>query len=148
MTDKSDVEKAEPAAGTHGRIVVTGGIHARRDVIMGDQYNDFRQQVAQVVSAEEFVAQAQELQAILAEIKRQPELSPEQAETVEVVEGQVQQVIEEAGKPQPVVARITATLTGARAVMDSLGETVKSAVGLGAVLAGLADVALKVFGGG
>jgi hypothetical protein len=65
-----------------------------------------------------------------------------------VVEGQIQQVIEEAEKPQPLAARITATLTGAKAVMDSLGDTVKSAVGLGAVLGGLADIALKVFGAG
>jgi hypothetical protein len=128
--------------------VVSGGIHAGRDVIMGDQYNDFRQQVAQIGSVEEFLARAQELQAVLAEIKGQPELSGDQVETIEVVEGQIQQVIEEAEKPQPLPARITATLTGAKAVMDSLGDTVKSAVGLGAVLAGLAEIALKVFGAG
>lgn len=146
MAKKPDAKKEGTAAGD--RIVVSGGIHAGRDVIMGNQYNDFRQQVAQIGSPQEFVAQVRELQALLARIKAEPGLSPAQVETIEVVEGQVQQVIEEAHKPQPVVARITATLTGARAVMDALGETVKSAMGLGAVLAGLADIALKVFGGG
>jgi hypothetical protein len=148
MTDKPDVEKTEAAAENQSKIVVGGGIHAGRDVIMGDQYNDFRQQVAQVGSAEEFLARAQELQAVLSKIKGQPDLSQAQVETIEVVEGQIQQVIEEAEKPQPLAARITATLTGAKAVMDSLGDTVKSAVGLGAVLGGLADIALKVFGAG
>jgi hypothetical protein len=146
MTKKSTKKKL--AAESKGGISISGGVHARRDVIMGDQYNDFRQQIAQIGSPEEFLARARELQARLVEIKGQPDLLPAQVETIDVVEGQVQQVIEEAGKPQPLVGRITATLTGARAVMDSLSEGVKSAVGLGAALAGLAEVALKVFGGG
>ena len=148
MTDKSDSDKIASANETKGRIVVEGGIHAGRDVIMGDQYNDFRQQVAQISSPEDFGARARELQAMLAAIKDGPELSQAQVEAIEVVEGQGQQVIEEAERPQPLVGRITATLTGAKAVMDSLGDTVKSAIGLGAVLAGLANIALKVFGGG
>ena len=148
MTDKPDVEKTEAAAENQSRIVVGGGIHAGRDVIVGNQYNVFRQLVVKFGSVVEFLARAPELQAVLAEIKGQPELSQAQVETIEVVEGQIQQAIEEAEKPQPLAARITATLTGAKAVMDSLGDTVKSAVGLGAVLAGLADIALKVFGAG
>jgi hypothetical protein len=87
------------------------------------------------------------LQEQLAALKGQPDLRPEQVQTLEVVEGDVQKVIEEAQKPHPLAARITATLAGAKAVMDSLGESVKSAVGLGAVLAGLAQIALKLFGG-
>jgi len=153
MTKKSAAKKttakARPkrASATKGRITVSGGIHARRDVIMGDQYNDFRQQVAQIATPEQFLAQARELQAKLAEIKRQPNLLPEHAETIEVVEGQVEQVVEEAHKPRPLAARINATLTGAKAVMDSLGESVKSAVGLGTVIGGLAQIAMKLFGG-
>jgi hypothetical protein len=130
-----------------GGVVVGGSIKAGRDVIMGDQYNDLRQQVAQIASPAEFVARAQELQAKIAEIKKQPDLLPAQVETIEVVEGQVKQAIEEAHKPQPLAARINATLTGAKAVMDSLGDSVKAAVGLGTVLAGLGQIAIKLFGG-
>ncbi len=141
--------KTKPKRGSaaRGRISIAGGVHAGRDVIMGDQYNDFRQQIAQIASPEEFLVQARELQAKVAEIKRQPDLLPAQAETIAVVEGQVKQVIEEAQKPKPLAARIHATLTGAKAVMDSLGEGVKSAVGLGAAIAGLGQIALKLFGG-
>jgi hypothetical protein len=135
------------AAGAAGRISIGGDVHAGRDVIMGDQYNDFRQQVAQISSPAEFVEQAKKLQEQLAAIKEQPGLLPEHVQTIEVVEGDVQKVVEEAQKPKPLAARMTATLTGAKAVMDSLGESVKSALGLGAVLAGLAQIALKVFGG-
>ena len=145
---KATTRKRAPTVGTmKGGVLVGGNIRAGRDVIMGDQYNDMRQQVAQISSPAEFVARAQELQARIAEVKQQSDLLPAQVETIEVVEGQVKQVIEEAQKPKPLAARINATLTGARAVMDSLGDSVKSAIGLGAVLAGLGQIALKLFGG-
>lgn len=145
---KTTTRKRAPTVGTmKGGIVVGGSIKAGRDVIMGDQYNDLRQQVAQISSPDEFVARAQELQAKMAEVKQQPDLLPAQVETIEVVEGQIKQVIEEAQKPKPLATRINATLTGAKAVMDSLGDSVKSAIGLGAVLAGLGQIALKLFGG-
>ena len=147
MTEESDVEKTKPEAETKGRIVVSGGIHAGRDVIMGDQYNDFRQQVAQIGTPAEFVVQVQALQAQLAALKQQAELSPAQAKTIEVVEESVEQALDAAQEPQPAVARITATLTAAKAVMDSLAGSVQSAVGLGAVLAGLIQVAATLFGG-
>ena len=137
-----------PTIGTmKGGIVVGGDIRAGRDVIMGDQYNDMRQQVAQISSPAEFIAKAQELQAKIAEIKKQPNLLPAQAATLDVVEGNVKQAIQAAQEPQPVGARINATLTGAKAVMDSMGKSVTSAVGLGTVLAGLGQIALKLFGG-
>ena len=85
---------------------------------------------------------------MLAEIKGQPDLSQAEVDTIEVVEGQMEQVIEEAQKPEPLAARITATLTGAKAVMDSMGDTVKSAIGLGMVVAGLVEIVPKVFGAG
>jgi len=145
---KRPAAKKTPTVGTmKGGIVVGGKIQAGRDVIMGDQYNDLRQQVAQIATPVEFVARAQEVQKQITAIKQQPDLQPAQVETIEVVEGQVKQVIEEAQKLKPLPARINATLTGAKAVMDSLGDGVKSAIGLGAILGGLAQIALKLFGG-
>jgi len=143
-TVKSRPKRAAPAK---TQISVGGSIIAKRDVIMGDQYNDFRQQVAQIASPAEFVTRAQELQAKIAEIKKQPDLLPAHAETLDVVEGDVKQAVEEAQKPQPAAARITAKLAGAKAVMDSLGDGVKSAIGLGTVIGGLAQIAIKLFGG-
>ena len=143
---KTDAQPGQTATARDG-IAVSGGIHAGRDVIMGDQYNDFRQQVAQIGTPAEFVAQVQALQAQLAVLEQQAELSPAQAKTIEVVEESVQQALEAAQEPQPPVARITATLTAAKAVMDSLAGSVQSAVGLGTVLAGLIQVAARLFGG-
>ncbi len=143
---KRPAAKKTPTVGTmKGGVIVHGKIQAGRDVIMGDQYNDLRQQVEQINSPQEFVARAQELQAKIAEIKKQPDLLPTQVETIAVAEDQVKQVIEEAQKPKPLPARINATLTGAKAVMDSLGESVKSAIGLGTVIAGLGQIAIKLF---
>jgi len=147
MTRKKTTTQPHQTATAKGGIAVTGGIHAGRDVIMGDQYNDLRQQVAQIATPTEFVAQLQTLQTELAKLKQQPGLLPAQVETVQVVEDDVQRVLDEAQKPQPLPARITATLAGAKAVMDSLSESVQSAVGLGAVIAGLIQIALQLFGG-
>ncbi|RLC61751.1 MAG: hypothetical protein DRI48_10390 [Chloroflexi bacterium] len=148
MTKKSTAEEQpqQTAKAGDGGIAVTGGIHAGRDVIMGDQYNDFRQQVARIETPAEFVAQLQALQRELAALKEQAGLPPQQAKEIEVVEENVQQALEEAQKPEPLGARITSTLSGAKGVMESLSGSVKAAVGLGAVLAQLIQVAFKLFG--
>ena len=137
MTKKPSTKKKDSKAPTPSHVVnVKGNVIAKRDVIMGDQYNDFRQQVAQIASPQEFVAKLQELQGQLVQIKQQPDLLPEQRETLAIAEGEVTEVIEEAKKPAPASARIAAKLKAAKAVMDSLADGVKSAVGLGAAIAG------------
>ena len=140
-------QSASKASAAKTQIAVAGSIKAGRDVIIGDQYNDFRQQIANVASPGEFAAELKKLQAEIAALKGQATLTPAQAQTVEVVEGQIQQVVEEAQKAQPVAARITATLTGAKAVMDSLSGGIASAVGLGTTIAAFGQIALKLFGG-
>ncbi len=138
MTKKSSPPKTQ--------VNVKGNVIAKRDVIMGDQYNDFRQQIAQIVSPQEFVAQLQELQGKLAQVKQQPDLLPQHKETLEIVEGDVVEIIEEAKKPQPKLARIKARLDAAEGVMKSLGKSVTAAVGLGTAIAGFGQIALKLFG--
>ena len=54
--------------------------------------------------------------------------------------------MEETRQPAPLGERIQATLAGATATMDALAGSVTSAVGLGATLAGLGQIALKLFG--
>lgn len=138
MTKKSSSPKTQ--------VNVKGNVIAKRDVIMGDQYNDFRQQIAQIVSPQEFVAQLQELRGQLAQVRQQPDLLPEHKETLEIVEGDVVEIIEEAKKPQPKLARIKARLDAAEGVMKSLGKSVTAAVGLGTAIAGFGQIALKLFG--
>ena len=130
------------------KTTAAGDVTAQRDVIFGDQYNyNFQQQVAQIQSPQEFVEKLQELHSELTQIKQQPDLLPEHKETLEIVEGDVAEVIEEAKKPQPKLARIKARLDAAEGVMTSLGKSVAAAVGLGTAIAGFGQIALKLFGG-
>ncbi len=127
---------------------IKGGVHANRDIVVGNvTYNDFREQVAQIVSPQEFVAKLQELQGQIAQVKEQPDVAPEDKEMLQLAAGQVGEVIEEAKKPEPGSERISAKLKSAKKVMDTLGESVTSAVGLGTAIAGFGAIALKLFGG-
>ncbi|MCP4542444.1 MAG: hypothetical protein GY832_35420 [Chloroflexi bacterium] len=150
MTKKRTTKKQQPdqpqqTAEAKDGIAVAGGIHAGRDVIMGDQYNDFRQQVAQIATRPEFVTQLQTLQTELAKLKQQESLPPAQVEQIQVVEENVQRAVKEAQKPEPLGARITATLTGAKGILEGISGSVQAAVGLGAVLATLIQMASQLF---
>ena len=88
MTKKSTSPKTQ--------VNIKGNVSGQT-VIFGDQYNyNFQQQVAQIQSPQEFVAKLQELHSELTQIKQQPDLPPEHKETLEIVEGDVAEVIEEA----------------------------------------------------
>jgi hypothetical protein len=139
---------AKSPSGTPQTVIhIAGDVKAERDVVMGDVTYDLRQQVAQIVSPQEFVARLQELQGQIAQARQQPDLLPEQQATLEIIEGQVTEVIEEAGKPAPKPARIKARLDAAEGTLKSLAKSVTSAVGLGTALAGFGQIALKLFGG-
>jgi len=72
---------------------------------------------------------------------------PAQVRRIEAVEGDVQEVVQEAQKEKPVGKRINETLVSAKETMEKLGASVTAAMGLGAVLGGLGQIALKLFGG-
>ena len=147
-------KKAQPAAQRRksgsSNISVKGGIHAGRDVIMHDQintYNDLRQQVAQIATPAEFLARAQEVQQQIATLKQQPELAPVQVKQLELAEAEVQDAARQAQQDKPVGQRINETLTSAQETMDKLAKGVTAAVGLGTVIGGLGQIAIKLFGG-
>jgi len=122
-------------------------IKAGRDVIIGNQYNDYRQQIAHIASPREFALELEKLQKQIAEIKQQANLDSIDIQTIEVVEGRVKEAIEESQKPQPVAERITSALDKAKKTIDSLSGSVTAAIGLCTVIAGFGQVALKLFGG-
>ncbi|MEK7786776.1 MAG: hypothetical protein AAB658_15305, partial [Chloroflexota bacterium] len=95
---KAPKRKRSPAAKT---MVSAKTIKAGRDIIMGDQKNiiDNRRQIANIASPAEFVAELHKLQAQIAALKQERQITPAQAQAVEVVEGRVKEVIEEAQKP-------------------------------------------------
>jgi len=79
--------------------------------------------------------------------RRQPEITPAQAQTIEVVEGEFKEVIAEVQKPQPLAARISGKLIAAKSVLDSVGGTIKSLAALGAAIPMLIEAGKKLFGG-
>ena len=134
--------KSAPKVSVHARYIKTG-----RDMNVGDTITIDNRQFARVTSPQAFVAELQKVRQEIATLKQSPELSPAELRRVELVEADIVEAIGEAQRPQPLGARITATLTGAKAVMDSMSGSVASAVGLGATLAAFGQVALKLFGG-
>lgn len=147
MAENSGKKIVKSAEQDDSKITVKGGIHAGRDVIMGDQTNYIYQQIAQIESPAEFLSALRQVQAEVLALRQQPALPEDQAQMVDIVEGQVSQVVEEAQKPQPLGAKMTALLSSAKATLDLISGTIGSAVDLGVKIGGLAAIAQKLFGG-
>jgi chaperonin GroEL (HSP60 family) len=130
-------------------INIKGNVSAGRDVIQRDQTNiitNTSTQIANLASPAAFVSALQQVQAQLAGIK-QAELSKAQVRNLEVVEGLVLEVSEEAQKPQPVLERIQGSLAEAKETLELLACSLVAASALGTTLGGLAVAAIKLFGG-
>jgi hypothetical protein len=130
-----------------GGQVIYGGIHARRDVVMGDQFNLQDQRSLTIQTPAEFVAELQALKAELAGLKAQAALTPAQERRIDMVEADLQEALEEAQTPRPLGERIRSTLNEAKTTLDAFSGSIQSAVDLGVKLGGLALIAAKVFGG-
>jgi len=133
---------------SHQEINVKGGgIHAGRDVIMGDQYNVQDQRVAHINSPAEFISELEKLQAQIAALKQQSDLDPMDIQTIEVAEGRVNQAAEEANKPEPLGSKINSALEKAKKTTELLSGSIQSAVDLGKSISNLAGMAINLFGG-
>jgi hypothetical protein len=137
--------KKKKTGGT--QINVRGGIHAGRDVVMGDQYNQIYQKVEQNPSPAEFLSALQQVQQELALIKQQPDLNSALVRNLEVVESSVIMAAEIAGQPEPPADDIKVTLIEAKETMDLISGSLGSAVKLGTLIGNLALLAGRVFGG-
>ena len=122
---------------------VEGGIHAQH-VIMGSQYNN---PLPAINDAAGFISELRKLQAQILELKQHPEMDAADAMQVESAAARVQTAIAEAEQPRPMAERINTTLTKAQQTLTLLSGSVKAAMGLGATLAALGAMALKLFGG-
>ena len=131
-----------------GGVVVQGGIRAKQ-VIGGNQTNYYANRQIQITTPQQFRAEAEKVQAQIAAWRQQPDLLPAQARRLEAVEGDVNEVIAETQKPQPLGERIKTTLESAAETMESLRKSLSGAMELGETIgkvALLADAAIKVFG--
>jgi hypothetical protein len=129
---------------------VQGNINIGRDLVAGDQLNTYHQEqtTIHITTPAQFVDELQKLRDEIQKIKSQPNVEPALVRRVEVVQADIQDAIDEAGKEKPLAERINTTLIGAKETMDKIGGAVGSAVGLGTLLGNLAVLALKLFGGG
>jgi hypothetical protein len=143
MPKKTETPKAK------NNFDIKGGIHARRDVIMGDQQNIINQtsQTLNITSPQEFVAELQKLRAEIAQLKQLPSLEPIVIRRLTNIDGDIEEAMIEAEKDQPIPERIKTTLDSAKEMMEKLGGSITSAVNLGTLLGNLALMAWKVFGG-
>jgi uncharacterized protein YpuA (DUF1002 family) len=130
-------------------IHIKGDVKAGRDVIMGDQYNyGLRdERIAQIASPDEFRKALADIQAQIAQLKQQPQLSTTQKRNIEAAENQVTAAVEEAQKPEADGSKIKEALTDAKDTFDLLSSGLEAAVKLGSTLAPIIGLAIKLFGG-
>lgn len=115
-------------------------IKVGRDFIAGDQINN----IQPPATREEFIAQMQQVQIVLASIQQLPELTEQKRQEVEYIQEEMAKTLEEAQKPAPVAMRIKTTIENAKTVMDSLDAGIKSALNLGGTIATVGAMALSV----
>ena len=132
----------KPPENVEGTIIY-GNVNAGT-FIGRDQINYNNQQTLNINTPAEFVAELRRLQAEIQSLKAQ--LEPDDAMQVDLVIQRVETAIVEAEQPKPVVERIRTALEKAQKNMTLLDGTLQSAMSLGATLATLGALALKVFG--
>ncbi len=125
---------------------IKGGIHAGRDVIMGDQTNKLVQQAEKSQSPEDFGKALQAIQKELVALKAQSGLTSAQSRNLEAAESKVKDAAEKAASEKPQANEIQTDLKEAQETMDLLSKGIGSAIRLGATLGNLALMALKIFG--
>lgn len=150
MPKKTTKAKKTASGAVKDNFNIRGGIHAGRDVVMGDQTHTHyqTQQTLNAASPDQFIEELQKLKGEIERLKQLPGMEPAAARRLTAVEGDIQDVIVEAKKDKPAVERIQGTLDGAKETMDKLGGSITTAVNLGTTLGNLALLAWKVFGGG
>ena len=148
-TAKPIAKKPATSKPARNNFDIKGGIHAGRDVIMGDQENTFyqTQQILNVTSPNQFIEELQKLREEIARLKSLSDVSPAAMRRLFAVEGDIVEAIVEAKKEEPVAERIKTTLDGAKETMEKLGGSITTAVSLGTTLGNLALMAWKIFGG-
>lgn len=128
---------------------IKGGVHAGRDVIMGDQVNYAPRDidVSNINTPPEFVAKLGEIQVEIAKLRQQPNLDADQTAKLAAAEKKVAKAAKEAQKPDADRDEITETLTDAKDKFDLLSGGLEAAIKLGSTLATVIGFVMKVFGG-
>jgi len=129
-------------------INFNGKVEIAGDVVTGDKIvNQTITNIQNIQSPAEFTQALQHLQGQIAALKEEQALLPAQVEEIEVVEGKLVEVVDASQSDKPNGAAIRKTLDEAKAMLDSIGGAATSAIGLGAILAEIARMAITLFGG-
>ena len=152
-TTKRRTTTSRPRRTKRGNVVtVSGGVGIGGDVraqtvTLQQHSRDSHDRVIHITSPAEFMVELQKVREQIAALRQQPGISPVEARRLAAVEGDIDDVAEETRRPAPLGERINTTLTQAKATMEALAGSVTAAAALGATLAGLGQIALKLFGG-
>jgi hypothetical protein len=134
--------------GIHAGQVVMGDQiinNAGRDIIQGNQIN-ITNNYAAVETPAELAAVLHQVLARIAALQQEAGLTSAQRSIVQSAGQKVGEAAVEAAKPQPLGERIKSTLNEAKETMDAIGGSLQSAAALGATIAGLIQIAGKLFG--
>jgi hypothetical protein len=126
---------------------IKGDIRAGRDVIQGDVYNDYSQQLAHISTPPQLVEELLKLAGEIARLKQQPQIAASDTLLVEAAETGLKEAAGEAAKPAPLGERVVSTLEKAKKTLEALSGGLASAMDLGAKIGALILLASKVFGG-
>ena len=148
-TNNSNEERDSNQPSSGPTFNIQGGIHANRDVIMGDQHNTINQNqsTTNINTPSQFMEELKKIKEEIERLKSLPNVDPAAVRRMDLVQADIDDVVDEAKKEAPTAERIKTTLDGAKEVMDKIGGSVVSAINLGTTLANLAGIAMKLFGG-
>lgn len=127
---------------------IKGNLNVKGDVIDGDKitnnYGDIITNIQNNPTPQAFVQALQTVQGELAALKEE---QPVQKAEIEIVEGKLIEVAEASQSEKPNGEEIRKTLDEAKSMLESIGGAATAAIGLGAILAQIAHMAITVFGG-
>ncbi len=117
-------------------IHIEGGVYPGRDFVAGDvTYHSYQEiHTENIQTSAEFTAALNALQAQIATLRQQPDLTSIQTRNIETGEKQVTQAVQETRKEKPNGNAIKQTLTEAKETFELLSGSVTAAAGLAAML--------------
>lgn len=140
---------ASDASGDGGPIYhFNGPIQITGKFVGGDDHNIYYgDQITNIHSPTEFAVTLSVLQAQIATLQQQANLTAAQRQEVQAAGLQVAEAAKEVNQPVPDGKHITNILQEAKQTMDSMASSIGSAVDLGSALAILIAIAMNLFGG-
>jgi len=151
---KRRVSASRPPRPGRGNVVTVsgggvgiGGDVRGRTITIQQHSKDSHDRMTHITSPAEFMIELPKVREQIAALRQQPGVSPAEARRLAAVEGDLDDAAEETRRPAPLADRINTTLIQAKATMEALAGSVATAAALGATLAVLGQVALKLFGG-